>query len=96
MTIAARGLRKISVDGHSYVWRARKTKCPCCHSRAVVIADASRRGSVIHLPGPDALGAVQVAISAALIAARIREARTLGWKPGEGAGVFVVLGAGRT
>lgn len=96
MTITARGLRKIAVDGQFYVWRARKTKCPCCRSRAVVIADASRRGSVIHLPGPDALGAAQVAISPALIAARIREARSLGWKPGEGSGVFVVLGAAGT
>lgn len=95
MTITTRGLRKIAVDGHSYVWRARKTKCPCCRSRAVVM-DASRRGSVIHLPGPDALGAAQVVISPALIVARIREARTLGWKPGEGSGVFVVLGAAGT
>jgi hypothetical protein len=96
VTITVRGLRKIVVDGHSYVWRVRKTKCPCCHSRAVVIADASRRGSVVHLPGPDALGAVQVAITPALIAIRIREARALGWRPAEGAGVFAVLrGAGK-
>lgn len=91
MTIAARGLRKIVVDGHRYVWRARKTKCPCCHSRAVVIADASRRGSVVHLPGPDPLGARKVAITPALIAARIREARASGWVPGTGSGVFIVL-----
>jgi hypothetical protein len=91
MTITARGLREIVVDGHVYVWRVRKTKCPCCRSRAVVISDASRRGSVVHLPGPDPLSPETVAITPRLIAERAREARALGWEPGSGSGVFVVL-----
>lgn len=91
MTITARGLRRIVVDGHAYVWRARKTKCPCCRSRAVVIADASRRGSVVHLPGPDPLSPEKLGITPRLIAERVREARALGWQPGSGSGVFVVL-----
>lgn len=37
-----RGLRKLHVDGHDYVWRVRLTKCSFCHSRAVVIGDGTR------------------------------------------------------
>jgi hypothetical protein len=92
MTLPARGFRGIRVDGSDYVWRVRFTKCLCCHARAVVIADASRRGSVVHLPGPVAeLPETQAAILPALIAERIREARLRGWVPGEGRGVFVQL-----
>jgi hypothetical protein len=88
--IGQRGLRRITVDGHIYVWRVRLTRCPCCHSRAVVIADGSRRGSVVHLPGPVAFSD-PLAITPALIASRIREARRLGWTPGTGRGVFARL-----
>lgn len=90
MTVARRGLRSITVDGHRYVWRVRLTKCPCCHARAVVIADASRRGSVIHLPGP-VDGDPPVPIMPGMIAERIREARRIGWEPGVGRGVFARL-----
>jgi hypothetical protein len=92
MTITRRGLRKLHVDGHDYVWRVRLTICPCCHARAIVIADASRRGSVVHLPGPkDFDPTTRAAVTPSLIAERIREALRLGWKPGEGRGVFLVL-----
>jgi hypothetical protein len=87
MTIARRGLRTITVDGRAYVWRVPPIECPCC-ARAVVIADASRRGSVIHLPNPFGSDA---AITPALVAARVREALERGWRPGEGAGVFTQL-----
>lgn len=90
MTIERKGLRKITVAGHHYVWRVRLTSCPCCHSRAVVIADASRDGSVIHMPGP-VDGRSHPAITPRMIAERIREARRLGWEPGVGSGVFARL-----
>jgi hypothetical protein len=60
----------------------------------VVIADASREGSVVVLPGPDILDPY-VPITPRLIAERIREALRLGWEPGRGSGVFAYLaGAG--
>jgi len=46
----------------------------------------------VHLPGPEAYAPeTQTPVTPALIAERIREALRLGWKPGEGAGVFVKL-----
>ena len=74
-------LRIMQRAGHPYVWVVRKTKCPCCHARSVAIADASGRGSVVHFPGPAPFGD-PVSVTPALIAARIREARRLGWEPG--------------
>ena len=92
MTIERKGLRRITVDGHHYVWRVRLTECPCCHSRSVVVADASRRGSVIHMPGP-VNGYPHPAVTPRMITQRIREARRLGWEPGTGRGVFARLAA---
>jgi hypothetical protein len=86
VTIAGRSLRTIVVDGHRYVWRVGATTHTCCHNRAVVIADASRRGSVVHLPGPEHGDGVSV--TPQVIAATIREARRFGWLPAEGRGVW--------
>lgn len=69
----------MTVDGHAYDWRM-----------PVVIADASRKGSVVHIPGPVA-GFPSRAIMPGLIVEKIREARRRGWVPGGGRGVFLWL-----
>ena len=90
MTVNRQGLRTIVVDGRRYAWSVRQAGCPCCHGRSVVIVDASRRGSVVLLPGP-VEGYPAVPITPQLIADRIREARGRGWQPGEGSGIFAHL-----
>ena len=46
----------------------------------------------MHLPGPVAYKpGTHGTVTPSLIAARIREARRLGWVPGEGRGVFITL-----
>lgn len=87
MTVDRRGMRTITVDGHVYVWRVRRAECPCCESGSLLIADASRRGSVVMLPGPD-YGDPDEPITPRMIAEYIREARRSGWEPGQGRGVF--------
>ena len=89
MTIARRGLRSIRVDGHDYLWKLNGDNCPCCRTHGILIVDAFRRGSMVHLPQP-AYGS-HVPITPALVAARIREARALGWAPGVGSGIFASL-----
>lgn len=92
MAIHRRGLRRIEVDGRRLVWRFRGSACATCRVKhGAVIADGSRRGSVLRLWveifSPD------VPVTPAIVAARVREAIAQGWVPGEGAGVFAAFPA---
>lgn len=91
MTLGKHGYRPIVVEGHKLLWRVRPEGCPCGHPHAVVVADASRKGSVVLISGPPWTSA-KGAIVPRQVADGARRALEVGWIPGEGSGVFVHLG----
>lgn len=86
-----RGSRTIEVDGHALRWWVRRhgeRGCPDCDDCVVVLACASRTGSIVRVHVPDAWRPEVVPITPRRIAGLARRALALGWVPGAGSGVF--------
>ena len=88
--IARHGKRTIEVDGHSLLWWVRRRGlrgCQCCDECSVMLAGASRTGSVVrvYLPDPWRL---EHSITPGRIARLARKAIARGWVPGQGSGEF--------
>ena len=86
-----RGSRQIEVDGHALRWWVRRygaRGCPDCDECVVIVAHASRTGSIVRVRVPDAWRAEVVAITPARMAALVRKALARGWLPGQGSGEF--------
>ncbi len=86
-----RGSRQIEVDGHALRWWVRRygaRGCPDCDECVVIVAHASRTGSIVRVRVPDAWRAEVVAITPARMAALVRKALGRGWLPGQGSGEF--------
>lgn len=94
MTIARRGSRRLSIDGHELRWWVRRRSgapcCPDCDSLSVVIAAASRKGSALKVHLPDSYWPDRP-ITPALVARIARLALTSGWEPGVGSGPFTMF-----
>src|SRR5882724_6574638 len=97
MTQAKKGSRRIVVDGWSLrfsIFRKGGVRgCPDCDNIYVIIADDSRKGSVVHVrvdepSGPDIPSTPRIIASAAT------RALVAGWRPGAGKGVFLSIAAG--
>lgn len=86
MTVGRRGGRTITVDGMKLRWWFRLPSCgtaDCPQDWShVVIADASRAGSVVRWLVPSFSGPVTPARVAAAARAALRD----GWRPGQGSG----------
>jgi hypothetical protein len=86
-----RGSRPLDVDGHALRWwviRRGVRGCPDCDECSVVLAAASRTGSVVRVYIPDAWRDEVAPITPARVAALARKALRRGWVPGQGQGEF--------
>ena len=93
MTVAKKGSRPIVVRGLNLrfsVIRSGARHCPDCDRLHVVLADDSRKGSVVLIHAADPSGP-DLAITPRAIAVVASQALDAGWRPGEGTGVFTTL-----
>lgn len=90
--LSRRGARRIVVDGQTLLWWVRRRGvrgCPDCDECSVLLADVSRTGQIVQVWIPDAWRDDVDAITPTRIAALARKALARGWRPGQGAGVFL-------
>ena len=97
MTMSRKGSRAITVSGHQLRFAVLRGKtgvrgCPDCARLHVIIADDSRKGSVVLVHVNDPSG-VDVPITPRIIAAAAAQAFLGGWQPGTGSGVFLAISA---
>jgi hypothetical protein len=90
MTFPKAGSRSLVVGDRSlrYVVQRRGVRgCPDCDQLHVLLADDSRKGSIVLIHALDGSGPDQP-ITPRLIAAVAARALDAGWQPGVGTGVF--------
>lgn len=89
--IARRGGRAIEVDGHALLWWVRRSGlrgCQCCDECWVVLASATRTGSLVRVHLREVWREPPTPITPGRIAALARKAIARGWVPGHGSGEF--------
>lgn len=91
MAVAAKGARRITVDGHALRWWVRLPPCGGCPQDPpwILLSRADREGSVITCYFD-----WQAVATPAMVATVARNAMAAGWVPGERRGVMYMRADG--